>query len=439
MTRPDFIALQKSINDGGFLGLSDEDALQLIYKAFPAEIRRLKDVPKAAESGKREPGLYPSQVLFREDFEEVNRTLVGVLALRWILAGDYERFAKYQPDTVKLLRESFNKLRDFFTTHLQQTGNVISLLVATVVNDLGKDPNLASEITQLNTEEPNHDMVVYEAALKGKIPCIEWLEDQQRRDVMLGLECGSKLNIAQLAQAENVPGSLRSLEIMKGNGNAFALKYMEQYLDVAGAAGHINPSCAKAMIEPVFQAYYGTYDALLNIITNGFSLRAGYDQVLKNRGTMLQGKGFRQLDVGKPSERALLRLLLMGRTDSKEKAEYFDQAFNLLEDNVREQLVNGLNVDGYEDGKAILPYYMPALFAEGLKDPKRGEVEALGALMRFLARVVWETKSEPKKKTGEVEEKSLIFAKEVIIGADFKNDPTVLDRVEIPVGGSRCV
>jgi len=166
-------------------------------------------------------------------------------------------------------------------------------------------------------------------------------------------------------------------------------------------------------------------------------LREGYDKVLEGRGNMLQQKGFRGLSVKIPEERALLRLLTMGRTADKEQAELFYKTFYSLPQSTRQELVDGLNVDGYNDGKAILPYYMPAMLSEGLENTKMPseslKQEALSSLMRFLARVLEGTKPDPGA-DGVVIERNLMYARDTIASEQFREDPSVLDTIPIPKG-----
>lgn len=438
--------LLKCIDHGEFLALSDADAIKLFHEAFGPELERLKNASSTAESGPvakpesdDDRALTPSQQLYGVAYTEVDRSLVAMLALKWVMSKDYDTFTCYQIPPIKLRQESFEKLGSMFNEGLRSSSDIYALLVATVINDLGKESTLAADVTAVTGQSMiglNHDMIVYAAANAGMVPCLQTLDPSYREDIMLGLQFGSELNVAQLAQAENVPGSLKGALILRGHENAFTMKFLEVLLDVAGAAGHIDARCAKPMIEPVFQAFMVTRDVLLNIINERCTLRSGYDQVLTNRGQMLQTKGFRSLSVDVPSQRALLRLLTMGRTTSKEQAEWFAQAFNDLPEPVRHALIDGLSVDGYEDGKAILPYFMPALFAEGLKNttstnPSAKE-HALGSLFRFLARVYEGTKPA-RGQQGVVCERNLLFAKETIQSEAFKTDPRVLDSLDIPV------
>ncbi|MCJ1398694.1 hypothetical protein MMC11_001895 [Xylographa trunciseda] len=424
--------------------LNDLDAVKLFGTTFAPELSGLKNAAPTVESSPikatEEFGPFPSQLLFHEDYAEVNRTIVGMLALKWLVAGDYDAFTGQQFPAAKLRRESFDRLRELFMSGLKTEEDVYALLVATVVNDLGKDPNMPKKVTQFLQEyppNPNHDMIVYIAAQHGMLPLINESEGTaSHKRLMQGLLFGSEVNIAQLAQAESAPGTLKNVkEIMAGQEHAFTLKFMELILDVAGADGHHDARCAKPMIEPVFQGYMVARQALMNIVQEKCSAREGYDQVLSHRSGILNKDGFTALSVQAPYERALLRLLTMGRTTTNEQALWFNRAFRNLSYKTRRALSDGLNVDGIDDGVAIVPYYMPALFSETLKTTQKSsndtKVAALESLMRFLARIYAGTKPVPGAK-GEVTECSVAFAQDIVKSNDFRDNPAILDKLEIP-------
>jgi hypothetical protein len=292
-----------------------------------------------------------------------------------------------------------------------------------------------SKITGLPPDAINHDRVIYEAAKADMIPCIRRLDSKHKDELFLGLKLGSTLNGAQLTQAENVPGNLEGLLEMKGHRHAFVLKFLELVLDVAGAAGHLDTRCVKMMTEPVAQAYLTTYEVALDIIEGRSTLRERYDKVLTQRAELLVEKGFRLLSVKDTQERALLRMLLMSRTADADQAELFSKAYDALSLSTRTRLLNGLNVEGHNDGKAILPYYMPAIFSEALenvaREPLPQKTEAVSSLMRFLTRVLDGTKPMPGRK-GKVVERNVLFARATVRSEEFKQDPIVLDKLKIP-------
>ena len=448
-TGQQFKFVRQGIEQCPLFTMSDSEIVKMFGDAFEPEFSRLRNASPTIESSPVKASgafgvfnLSPSQLLFRADYAEVNRTIVGMLALKWIISGDYESFTAYQTPPVKLRQESFDQLRELFFEALKIDEYVYSLIVSMLVNDLGKDPSLRSDIAPLIEQygypaHPNHDMVVYIASVHGGIPLINEFEGRQTlADLQLGLRFGSELNMGQLAQAENIPGSMeKAMAMMDGHRQAFDLKFMELILDVAGAAGHDDARCAKAMVEPVFQTYMTTRQALLDILDGKANLEGGYNYILDQRGQLLQQLGFQSLSVEIPAERALLRLLTMSRTATKQQAELVADGFLRLPANVRQALIDGLSVTGLNDGTAILPYYMPALFAETIKATKTAGTEiklvALTCLMHFLARVYRGTKPMPGQ-PGRVVEYDVSFAKSVIQSSDFLFDPKILDGIKLP-------
>jgi hypothetical protein len=267
----------------------------------------------------------PSRFLFGADYDEVNRTLTAVLALKWALAGDYDAFVRGQAGGAALTRKSFELLHELLRQTLRccsfsckgardgggqedvddNDDDVFILVLAIVVNDLGKDPCLADDVaaaeanfriveagsgsssgtrlptqrTPLQAPHPlashqrccagindldsddvigdpgrscsggvgvtaNHDAVVYRAAAAGLITCLRMLERSNpsaAAAIELGLRVGARFNVAQLLQGECVPGSLLTLSLFQGHERAFGIRFLEQLFDVAGATGHCIP------------------------------------------------------------------------------------------------------------------------------------------------------------------------------------------------------
>ena len=440
-------ALRQSILENELFSMSDANVLQMFAVAFEPELNALKTASPTTEcespliQASTLPGASsasPSQQLYGADYVEVNRTLTGMLALKWLISKDYATFTCQQSSSVKLRPESFHQLRQLFLEGLEGVKNVYALLVATVVNDLGKAPDLASKVSTKVGKSfayENHDMVVYTAAQANMIELLDDFPSPMRADLLLGLQFGSGLNPAQLAQAENVPGSLEGALMMKGHNRAFAIKYLELLLDVAGADGHSDTRGAKSMNEPSCQNFFTTRQVLVDIISGALDLRTGYDQVLTRRQQTLEEDGFGHLSVADPVERALLRLLTMSRTTDRAQGDLISTAFYGLPKETREALVNGLSVDGYKDGTAILPYYIPGLFAETLRNTattgSNNQICALKSLMRLLTRVYHGTRPMPGV-PGAVVECDLSFAQDCVKSYAFRTDPNILNDVEIP-------
>lgn len=105
-----------------------------------------------------------------------------------------------------------------------------------------------------------------------------------------------------------------------------------------GDGAQLDPRDCIVMIESVFQAYVSTVGAVLHCCTNGLapSARACYDRILAAQAQSSYTKGFGYLSTDIDDQRALLRLLYMGRVDCKGRAELFRRAFNELPSSVKQ-------------------------------------------------------------------------------------------------------
>ncbi|PYI08083.1 hypothetical protein BO78DRAFT_311692 [Aspergillus sclerotiicarbonarius CBS 121057] len=453
-------SLEATVRQDRFKSLPSEQVVQLLYRQFEAEITRLKDVEQNIEGGDARPlgslirvgvpgksdqtDLTPSRYLFDRDFSEVNRTITNVLALKWLLADDYDAFTRHQPKPVTLSRHTFREFRDLAERILETPEHLLALILSLVLGDVGKDPNLVRAVKGKEEEEGkkergeqiNHDTILEKAIdLKLIGSSLDMLSAALQEDVKLGVRLGAKLNIPQLTQGENVPGSLQGLRDLEGHSRAFKLKYLEIMFDVAGAGAHVDARAAIRMIEPVCQSFLLAYDILQRVIGKQITLQEAYNEVLRNRGAILTRQGFRELSTDNPTDRAFLRLCAMGRVADEDMAKRFNDAFFGLPRTTREELVNELNISGLDGQQAVILYYMPALFAELLRitrDTSRLEqVEALKSLMAFMTHAYHDSKPRAGDK-GPIIECDVSPARGFMQTPDFRDDPHSLENYVLP-------
>ncbi|OJJ69025.1 hypothetical protein ASPBRDRAFT_32761 [Aspergillus brasiliensis CBS 101740] len=446
-----YTSLKEVIDRREFERLSDEELVELVYRQFEPVIERLKHVEqniegddahpqglltrKGIEGKSNENDLTPSRYLFDKDYSEVNRTLTNVLAVRWLLNDAYGTFTCHQNDAIKIKKPTFDDFRELAKRIRKEPDWLMALIAALVLGDVGKDHELAKEVqAQLKTpsvEAMNHDTVLEKALELGLIGSpLESLPAPRRDDVIRGVRLGAKLNIPQLAQGENVPGSLQCLQELQGQENAFELKYLEIMFDVAGAGAHVDACGSVRMIEPVCQSFLLTYKILQRVISKEITIQEAYNEVLQNRGRILSDKGFSKLSTDDEQERALLRLYAMGRVADIKLAERFHQALFSLPDDHKAELIKELNQSGLEGEQAVILYYMPALFAELLRHTQRAseetQVKALRSLMDFMRRTYIGAKNVPGE-TNLIIECDVSEAKSVIQAPQFPEDLTELD------------
>ncbi|GIJ83308.1 hypothetical protein Asppvi_002127 [Aspergillus pseudoviridinutans] len=435
-TLRDIIAREK------FLTLSDTEAIHLFASSFPTELTHLRNASATVESGASTPpccldGKTPSALIYGAEFAEVNRTLISMLALKWILADDYETFTRGQSEA-KLARETFERMQEQITRNLRDTDDIYALLVAIVIDDIGKDSTLA--LTDEAEAEANHSELVYHAARADRIPALAGVPQRGREAILQSLQIGSKLNLSQLVQGECAPASLSVLRSMSDVECGYEMRAMVTLLDVAGAAAHRDARGCAMMTESVCRAYLRAIEVVREFIQGNIPTeRACYDRILMDRAELLHEKGFASLSVENAEERTLLRLLCMGRGDSLESAEMFHTAFQALPESTRRRLVDGLIVDGIGDGVAIVPYYAPGLLAEVMRNVHNKErsciVAALSAFLRFLARVF----EGPRPGADGIQERDLSFVQDVIKSGRFVDDPSILDTVKLPWMASKDI
>jgi hypothetical protein len=431
--------LYQTVHSGSFFTINDEDVLRQIHDDFSDELDCLKRAYSIRDPGATLPSTpSPSRLLYGTEYDEVNRTLIGVLALRWLHNGQYETFVRTQPGPVRLTRESFAWMHKVFAEGITSCTDLYALITSVVVNDLGKDPQLASDYhhrTGEDISDLNHDMILFKAVKLGLIQSLDRLTPRHKADIIRGLELGAEFNFGQLAQAENVPACLSGLSDLKGQPRAFEVRFMEQLLDIAGAAGHIDWTCAKKLIEPIYQAYHNVYDVAMAIISGDLGLRDGYDLILIRHCDLLRRTGFRALEVRKPEDRALMRLLCMGGAADRETAGLYDGAWASLDQSTKGTLVHMLNLDGSVAKPAVQPTYMPAMFAKGVGTTQSRTLDerkrVLQSLLRYLARVL-DVKEKPNEPVSVIERSVLGTLKDVMEKEEFQGKPSILETMPVP-------
>ncbi|EGX48786.1 hypothetical protein AOL_s00079g425 [Orbilia oligospora ATCC 24927] len=200
-------SLDIAIKNGDFFNLSTGDCLQLLKQEYAVELDWLKtaySVP--GPTSERFNTLSPSLHLYDTEFDEVNRTLVSVLSLRWIYNKDYDTFVSHQVPHIKLTRESFNWISTFFHNRIDDSSSddIYSLITSIIINDLGKSESLITEfqrVTNINISKLNHDMILYQVVNKYPhlVPSISKLPPPRKADLILGIQLGAEFNFGQLA------------------------------------------------------------------------------------------------------------------------------------------------------------------------------------------------------------------------------------------------
>ncbi|KAL4937776.1 hypothetical protein BDV06DRAFT_215635 [Aspergillus oleicola] len=393
-----------------FYPIPFDQLLHLIEKVYLAELERLKtaypvSAPRntSSPSHPQSPLHHHPAILYDTEYDEVNRTLTCIDLLRKIHNNDYAGFVGTEtPEARRLTERSFAKLRNLFQGSINSADDLSMLVTPIVINDLGKSPSLVSEFQQLartqdNKVNSNHDLLLYSVIHDAPhlVPCIARVPSTHREILVRGLKLGATLSFGQVAQAECPAVSFAVLEWMRGNKStsrtasnendnvdtmrAFQMGYLEQILDIAGALGHKDDTCAALLLEPTYQSYRAVYEVAINILPDCMEYQDRYTAILSRRMETLA------LDVQNPEHRAVMRLLCIWNTLVR------STVYDGLSSGMRAALVAGLGVDREDGRPAVQATYALAICSAAIRGSQDNSLKeqrrALAAVFRYLARV----------------------------------------------------
>ncbi len=360
----------------------------------------------------RQQSLTVGQRLFpatpRAELAEFDRTAVGLLALRWVLDGDYDSFIACQPESARLSRANFNSLRNYTLDFVGGSGvepnergalnqeAVDALETFIVINDLGKIDRVIEDIAaRTGIRDVDHDRVLA-AGLTAHpeiSPSFMRLAPQYRNMIVRGLQ--TEFNPAQFVQGENVPASLQKLQGL--DADAQRLYQLHSLYDVAGAAGQAVQNGSVVMTDPTYHNFRLAFDALDQL--DRHSVETVYDGYLASRGREMG------LDISIPRHRAVARIGCMLRVSEPNQARRIADVYGRLTPNIQAILDKDLNTNGTSDGLAPLVYYAPALLGN-LQKKLNGAGggaqfdQAMEIGLTSLARIFQEARIANKAKEG---------------------------------------
>lgn len=438
--------LKEKLKNRSFFSLSRDETLHLLDRAFGPEIDYLKSAYVSYHPGSSNcTSRKPSQVLFNKDgFGEVNRTLTGVLSLQWIYKKDYATFTKHQNPKMRMKESTFEKLHKFFsesTNKFRDYERLYVLIILQITNDLGKSEELKKALEEQRGSENisnNHDVLMSQALETDLIPSFQYLTLDQREIVAKHIQLSAHFNPGQLVQAECPPAALDILTDPRFGKDELTLKFLEYFLDLAGAKGHINWEGAEMLIEPVFNSFWRACELTTKVAINhkDMSSRLAYNTVLADRIDLLRKAGWTpatSFDIRhNATAYAKARIFCMGRAVSKEMAARYNTIFDQLPEDVQTNLKIGLKNNGELSRPAVLPTYMPQMIL--IAGAAERSDEAIAAVLTYMSRVLVlsETDLEQLQDTVIVERDVRVVLEDLLKSSAFLANPASVVNTSIP-------
>jgi hypothetical protein len=88
-------------------------------------------------------------------------------------------------------------MHSFFISAAVDPADLYALVTSVVINDLGKDAQLAADYRAVTSEDIsglNHDMILLKAINAGLVPCMDRLPPQNKAAVIRGPVLGAEFN-----------------------------------------------------------------------------------------------------------------------------------------------------------------------------------------------------------------------------------------------------
>ena len=307
-------------------------------------------------------------------YTERKRTLCSINILNYLRQGGDTNYAKLtaaQNDAIKLTRQEFDDFHNWFTKTLPDEHSINLMRYIMLIHDIGKNQCVVSAVIheQEECDSIDHDEVMrrllspaYKRQRAELLPSFDLFDPTNQQAICDVLNI--KLNLGQFIQAEAPAGALKeSLEIQEPTRSLYI---MHALLDIAGAAGQVNPESSLILTSSM----YNQMIAAISTLTDpSLTPEEVYQHYLGKRASRF---GIASADIDDLihnklyCEEPCVRLACMLRYDTPEEFQTLMNAFRGLPEPVQEILHAELTRTGYHD-RATLPYYGPALL-KGLTD-----------------------------------------------------------------------
>ena len=206
----------------------------------------------------------PSQFLYRRDHAEINRFITAIFSLKWLITNDYESFTSGQTGSTKLTKASFRELRELLVKFSLSSGQINVLCVVLLIRNLGAVSEFRCDVLSAYTNNDSEKQfsdheVIERAAKEGYVAAVKHLPEDLKKWLLEGLKPRFRVDIEQLAQAENAQAEKAHAE----NADATHLQlqtvapwalefiFVEMILAIASSQGHVDTRGAIAFTEPI--------------------------------------------------------------------------------------------------------------------------------------------------------------------------------------------
>ena len=247
-------ALRGSLADGSFCTIGDDDLVKLVAEDFRPLLESFQQAALPSPHPSPSLGHSPSEKVLNKNYPALNQTLVSVLALRWILAGEHDTFVGKGTDSeTDLAFASFHRLRNVFLGCLRRL-DIYVLVTSVMLGDLSRDPELGGHLaarSRLDIRDAANETIAQHLRAQGVSVVLNRLTSKQRQLILASIRLGF---IVAFRATPCWDLDRAQLSLHQGETRELDLLYMTRMLQLAGAQGDQDWTCARAMTHEIWQS-----------------------------------------------------------------------------------------------------------------------------------------------------------------------------------------
>lgn len=324
------------------------------------------------------------KLLFKEanpdQIKEFDRTALSILLYYYIKNNRYDKFVEQQTGYNKLSKPTFNEVRKFLLDNFDTPEKDDLLLYYVLINDLGKSQSMIDKVENLGIKTVDHDMILKYLIEFNMLPSLNKFSEESITSLKNVLNNG--INMGQFIQGECVDYSFNNLK----NLSTFEkiLMSAEAMLDIGGVLGHIDNKKGSVVLN---QSTAINFIIALKILSSCEDTKKIFEKFLVYKSNEM---GLVNKDIS--IRKVITRICLMMRLSDQNEIHIVES--EILENFKKyNDLIYELNQSGYENNKAILLYYSPAMLNNTVKyfknnGSKNPIAEALRVCLPFMQRVI---------------------------------------------------
>ena len=302
--------------------------------------------------------------LFKQPYDEFDRTVTSIECLWMVLSGeqkDFEHFTEKQAEAgiAPLSKHSFCQLKEWMNETLLLSGlaekEFISMVeVGLVISDLGKSPGFRDHAVTVEKAADHDQYLVHLAEALSKQPelitSFQHLNPDAQSLLLRSIKAPHYGHISHLEGGPEIFSPLTGMDKA-----AFLLSLTLHIFDVAGARGHMEPGTSITYGEQVHTSMQAIRKVGEQMITGDLQPSKGYTEYLNYRAKLL---GFDRVDDGKA--RAMVRIGCMMRLYTPEDGQSLLKAFSAIPEITLTKIITAFDLTQV-DSRRVTPTYMPAV------------------------------------------------------------------------------